>query len=60
MGAIGALGMIISAGYSFYIYNRVTYGVPMSLSRYGRDINRREHSLLLVIVIIVYGLGIWP
>ena len=50
--------MVISAGYSFYIYNRMTYGVPMIININNRDINRRENSILLVLIIMIYGLGI--
>lgn len=60
LGMMGAVGMVISAGYSFHIYNRMTYGVPMGIHRGIRDVNRREGSVLMVMVVMIYGLGLWP
>jgi NADH-ubiquinone oxidoreductase chain 4 len=50
IGLIGSLGMVLSAGYALFLYNRVSFG---SMSKYlagdpeNRDITRREGICLL-------------
>jgi len=57
---LAASSMVLVAGYSIWLYNRVCFG---SLSPYLRatlDINRREFYLLLPFVVIVVFLGVYP
>lgn len=60
---IASTGMILSAAYSLYFYNRVAFG-NMSLyiqnSTANRDVSRREYWLLMPLVIATYYFGIYP
>ncbi len=60
VSGFGALGILLSACYSIWMYNRVSYG---SFSPYLKpmfDINRREFHLLLPLLILTLVLGIYP
>ena len=63
VGIMAGLGMILSAAYGLFLYNRVSFG---SMSRYiesspeNRDINRREFYVLLPLVILTIVLGVFP
>lgn len=63
VGVMGCLGMILSACYALFLYNRVAFG---SMSKYiassieNRDINRREFYVLLPLVILTVLLGVAP
>ena len=59
-GLMGAIGMVITGAYSFNIYSRIAYGVPMTNNQIGRDINRLENAVLVFIVIAIYALGLKP
>lgn len=64
IGLLASLGMILSACYGLFLYNRVAFG-SMSLylkSSYNvnRDINRREFYVLLPLVVLTILLGIAP
>lgn len=60
VGAIASLGMVLSAGYSIYLYNRVCFGVPSNYLRYSRDLNRSEFYTLFTLVFLIYLMGIFP
>jgi proton-translocating NADH-quinone oxidoreductase chain M len=56
----GATGILLSACYSIFLYNRVSYG---NLSPYlppVKDISRREYYLLLTLLIPTVVFGIFP
>jgi NADH-ubiquinone oxidoreductase chain 4 len=59
VGVLGAVGMILSASYGLYLYNRVCFG---GISEYmkvaPRDVTRREMSVLIPLVVMAIVLGI--
>jgi len=60
IAALGATGIVLSACYSIFLYNRLSYG---NLSPYLpplKDINRREFFLLLALLIPTVVFGILP
>lgn len=60
---LGSLGMVLSASYALFLYNRVCFG---SMSPYlagsidNRDITRREWYVLLPLIILTLLLGVYP
>lgn len=60
VGAIASLGMVLSAGYSIYLYNRVCFGAPSNYLHYSRDLNRCEFYTLFTLVFLIYLMGIFP
>jgi NADH:ubiquinone oxidoreductase subunit 4 (subunit M) len=60
---LATTGVIISAAYSLFLYNRVCFG---TVSNYiaqdfnNRDITRKEFHLLLPLVVLVILLGVYP
>lgn len=60
VATLGASGIVLSACYSIYLYNRLSYG---SLSPYispVKDINRREFVILITLLIPTVALGVFP
>src|SRR6266705_2151636 len=60
IAALGATGIVLSALYSIFLFNRVSYG---NLSPYLptlKDINRREFYLLISLLIPTVIFGIFP
>jgi NADH-quinone oxidoreductase subunit M len=59
--ALGAtFGVIFSAAYSIWLYNRLCFGpVSSALSAYS-DLNGRELSLLVPLVVLVLVFGVFP
>lgn len=60
IASLGATGIVLSACYSIFLYNRLSYG---NLSPYLpplKDINRREYYLLLSLLIPTVIFGIFP
>lgn len=59
MGLLGAVGMILSASYGLFLYNRVCFG---GLSTYmveaPRDLTRREVYSIAPLGILAIVLGI--
>nr|UYG49005.1 NADH dehydrogenase subunit 4 [Rhizoctonia sp.] len=60
IGALGASGIVLSACYSFWLYNRVSYGSFSPYLMVTNDVNRREFMLLISLVIPLFLLGIFP
>ncbi len=62
-GFLGSLGMVVSAAYALFLYNRVSFG---SMSKYlaadpaNRDLNRREVYCLVPLGVLAFFLGIYP
>jgi len=57
---LGALGMILSAGYGIWLFNRISFGSEsLYLTRAG-DLNRREFIMLLPLLFLVLLMGICP
>nr|YP_010697874.1 NADH dehydrogenase subunit 4 [Fuscoporia viticola]WCF76835.1 NADH dehydrogenase subunit 4 [Fuscoporia viticola] len=57
---IGATGIVFSAAYSIFLYNRLSYGTYSPHLKPLKDINRREFMLLISLLIPTIVLGIFP
>lgn len=60
---ISCLGIILSAAYSLFLYNRVCFGsmsVYIKHSVYSRDVTRREFYVLLPLIFLTILLGVYP
>nr|YP_009690341.1 NADH dehydrogenase subunit 4 [Phellinus lamaoensis]QEG57121.1 NADH dehydrogenase subunit 4 [Phellinus lamaoensis] len=57
---IGATGIVFSAVYSIYLYNRLSYGSYSPYLKPVKDINRREFILLISLMIPTFVLGVYP
>lgn len=58
---LGASGIVLSAVYSLFLYNRLVYGsYSVNLPQTIKDIDRREFFLLLCLFIPTFLLGIFP
>nr|YP_001648581.1 NADH dehydrogenase subunit 4 [Ectyoplasia ferox]ABW76587.1 NADH dehydrogenase subunit 4 [Ectyoplasia ferox] len=60
VGVLASLGIILSASYSIYLYNRVCFGVPSNYLYFPRDLNRREFYSLFPLVLLIFLIGIFP
>jgi NADH-ubiquinone oxidoreductase chain 4 len=60
IGVIGAFSILLSACYSIFVYNRVSYGSYYPTLKPLKDINRREFYLLISLLIPTILLGIFP
>jgi NADH-ubiquinone oxidoreductase chain 4 len=60
VAALGALSILLSACYSLFVYNRVSYGSYYPTLKPLKDINRREFYLLISLLIPTIVLGIFP
>jgi len=62
--AISALGVILSAVYMLWMYQRVMLGPVRSDGKYGGhfvfDLNRREIAVLVPIVLFIVWIGVFP
>ena len=56
----GASGIVLSACYSLFLYNRLSYGSYHPSLQPLKDIDRREFFLLLSLLIPTFLLGIFP
>ena len=59
-GALASTGIVISAGYSIYVYNRICFGWFSKYMLFSRDLNRREFYSLLPLVYLIVILGVFP
>lgn len=57
---IGATGIVFSAAYSIFLYNRLSYGSYSPYLKPLKDINRREFMLLMSLLIPTIVLGVFP
>jgi NADH-ubiquinone oxidoreductase chain 4 len=60
IGALGATGIVLSACYSIWLYNRISYGSHSPYLSVTSDLNRREFMLLISLVIPIVLFGIFP
>jgi NADH-ubiquinone oxidoreductase chain 4 len=60
IGILGASGIVLSACYSIFLYNRISYGSYSPHLPLLKDINRREFFLLISLLIPTFILGIFP
>ncbi len=60
-GVLGATGVIWSACYLLWMYQRVFYGEPTNeKNRTVPDLDAREKLVLVVMVAVIIGMGIYP
>jgi NADH-ubiquinone oxidoreductase chain 4 len=57
---LGATGIVLSACYSIFLYNRLSYGSYSPHLKPIKDIDRREFMLLFTLLIPTIILGIFP
>jgi NADH-ubiquinone oxidoreductase chain 4 len=57
---LGAIGIVLSACYSIFLYNRISYGAYSPHLKPLQDISRREFVLLISLLIPTVLLGIFP
>ena len=60
IAALGATGIVLSAIYSIYLYNRISYGIYSPHLKPIKDISRREFYLLITLLLPTVLLGIFP
>lgn len=60
IAVLGASGIVLSACYSIFIYNRISYGSYSPHLKPIKDITRREFFLLVSLLLPVVILGIFP
>jgi|SRR6188768_407248 len=60
ISGIGASGIVLSACYSIFLYNRLSYGNLSPHLPPVLDINRREYYLLITLLIPTVIFGIFP
>ena len=60
IATLGASGIVLSAIYSIYLYNRISYGIYSPHLKPIKDISRREFNLLLTLLLPTVLLGIFP
>lgn len=60
IAALGATGIVLSAIYSIYLFNRISYGIYSPHLKPIKDISRREFILLISLLIPTVLLGIFP
>jgi len=60
---LATTGVIFSAAYSLFLYNRISFGSVSPYLAYdpnNRDLNRREFYIFLPLLFLVFLLGIYP
>jgi NADH-ubiquinone oxidoreductase chain 4 len=60
VAVFGGTGIVLSACYSIFLYNRISYGAYSPHLKPLQDISRREFVLLITLLIPTVLLGIFP
>jgi len=60
ISCLGASGIVLSACYSIFLYNRIAYGSYSLHLPLLKDINRREFYILISLLIPTILFGIFP
>nr|YP_010044401.1 NADH dehydrogenase subunit 4 [Trametes coccinea]QPF23642.1 NADH dehydrogenase subunit 4 [Trametes coccinea] len=60
ISALGATGIVFSACYSIYLYNRLSYGLYSPHLKPVKDLTLLEFNLLIALLIPTFLLGIFP
>lgn len=61
LGALGCSSIVLSAAFTIYLYNRISFGGSYSLHLASYvDLNKREFTILLFLVVITVVLGVYP
>lgn len=59
-GVFAAGGMVLSAAYSLYMFNRICFGASSKYLKFLRDLSRREYYSLLPLSVLIILFGIFP
>ncbi len=60
-GALAAVGVVLAAVYLLWMYQRVFLGAVTNQKNYHLpDCNRRERIILIAVVLVILGMGIYP
>lgn len=57
---LGSTGIVLSAAYSIWLYNRIAFGSWSKYLNYTIDLTRREFMLLLPLLFVAVVFGIFP
>ena len=57
---LGSTGIVLSAAYSIWLYNRIAFGAWSKYLNYTTDLTRREFMLLLPLLFVAVLFGIFP
>lgn len=60
IAALGATGIVLSACYSIWLYNRISYGTYSPHLLPLKDISRAEFALLITLLVPTVAFGIFP
>lgn len=60
IGVLGATGIVLSACYSIFLFNRISFGRYSQYLPKLNDVSRREFVLLTTMLIPAFVLGIFP
>jgi NADH-ubiquinone oxidoreductase chain 4 len=63
LGIFASLSIILSAGYSIFLFNRITFGNYLSINYLLSsipDISKQENYLLIFLALLTIVLGIFP
>lgn len=56
----GSTGIVLSAAYSIWLFNRISFGSWSKYMNYTTDLNRREFMVLLPLLFLTIIIGIFP
>ena len=59
-GLLGASGIVLSASYSIYLFNRISFGSYSQYLSFTTDVSRREFMLMLPLLLVAVIFGIMP
>ena len=60
IGLIGASSIVLSASYSIYLYNRLSFGEYSKYLTYTNDVSRREFIVIIPLLLVAFVFGIIP
>jgi NADH-ubiquinone oxidoreductase chain 4 len=60
IGVLAATGIVLSACYSIFLFNRIAFGAYSEFLPQFKDVNRREFAILARLLIPRFVLGIFP
>ena len=60
VGLLMSTGIVFSAAYSFWLYNRICFGAYSPYLGYAKDVSRREYMILLSLLIPTFVFGVLP
>lgn len=57
---LGSTGIVLSAAYSIWLYNRIAFGSWSKYMNYTTDLSRREYMILLPLLVSTLVFGVFP